>query len=210
MSLQQFHDVRFPMAIAFGAVGGPERRTQILELASGGEHRNAVWSGSRRRFDVGGAIQSLDELHDIVAFFEARRGPLHGFRFRDFTDDRSGSPDQALSALDQTLGTGDGVQAEFPLVKMYGDVVRRILKPVPGSVVVGLDGATQSLGFQVDHATGTIVFGAPPAIGSTISAGFEFDCPVRFASDRIEASLEGVGTGRIAKVELIELIEPGP
>ena len=30
-----FHDILFPLDIALGARGGPERRTQIVELASG-------------------------------------------------------------------------------------------------------------------------------------------------------------------------------
>ncbi|MEO0816950.1 MAG: DUF2460 domain-containing protein [Pseudomonadota bacterium] len=208
MSLQDFQEVRFPLAIAFGAVGGPERRTQIVELASGGEQRNGVWAGSRRRFDVGGAIQTLDELHDVIAFFEARRGALHGFRFRDFTDDRSCSPDQEPTAFDQTIGNGDGTQTEFPLTKTYGGVVRRILKPVPGTILVGLDGNYFSTGWAVDTALGVVQFDVPPEAGVSVTAGFEFDCPVRFASDRIEASLEGVSTGRIAKVELIELVDP--
>ncbi|MEL6956345.1 MAG: DUF2460 domain-containing protein [Pseudomonadota bacterium] len=206
MSLKEFHEVRFPLAVAFGAVGGPERRTEIVTLASGAEHRNAVWAGSRRRFDVGGAIQTLDELHDVLAFFEARRGPLHGFRFRDFTDDRSCSPDQSMSALDQVLGVGDGVRTSFQLIKRYGDVVRLILKPVFGTVTVALDGTTLAMGWSVDVATGLLEFDTPPAPDVEITAGFEFDCPVRFASDRIEASVEGVSSGRIAKVELIELL----
>lgn len=209
MSLDQFHEVRFPLAVAFGAVGGPERRTQILELASGREHRNAVWARSRRRFDVGGAIQTLDELHDVIAFFEARRGPLHGFRFRDFTDDRSCRPDETPSAFDQVIGTGDGTRTLFQLAKAYGDVARPVLKPVAGTVLVGLDGAVRDNGFFIDATTGIVTFDTPPLAGSTISAGFEFDCPVRFASDRIEASVEGVGSGRIAKVELIEIIGGG-
>jgi len=206
MSLQEFHEVRFPLAVAFGAVGGPERRTEIVTLASGAEHRNSVWAGSRRRFDVGGAIQTLDELHDVLAFFEARRGPLHGFRFRDFTDDRSCSPDQSVSALDQVLGVGDGVRTSFQLIKRYGDVVRFILKPVPGTVAVALDGTTSATDWSVDAATGLLELDTPPAPDVEITAGFEFDCPVRFASDRIEASVEGISSGRIAKVELIELL----
>ncbi|MEL7127933.1 MAG: DUF2460 domain-containing protein, partial [Pseudomonadota bacterium] len=42
MSLSEFHDVQLPMAFAFGASGGPERRTDIVALASGGEARNAT------------------------------------------------------------------------------------------------------------------------------------------------------------------------
>jgi uncharacterized protein (TIGR02217 family) len=35
-----FHEVRFPDAISRGARGGPERRTQVVELASGDAESN--------------------------------------------------------------------------------------------------------------------------------------------------------------------------
>ncbi len=47
-----FHNIRFPDNISRGARGGPERRTQIVTLASGDEERNASWANSRRRYDV--------------------------------------------------------------------------------------------------------------------------------------------------------------
>ena len=204
--LSEYHEVRFPLALAFGAIGGPERRTDIVELASGQEVRNAVWAGARRRWDIGSAVQSLDELNLLIGFFEARRGPLHGFRFRDFADDRSGLPEQPVSAMDQVLGEGDGVTTAFQLTKRYGETVRPILKPVDGTVVIAIDDTVQPSGYTVDLSTGRVEFDTAPAQGATITAGFEFDCPVRFDSDRIEASLEGFGAGRIVNAKLIELV----
>lgn len=206
MSLANFHDVRFPLALAFGALGGPERRTEIVELASGAEVRNALWAGSRRRWDVGGAISTLDELNALIAFFEARRGPLHGFRFRDFADDRSCPPEQAVSPLDQSLGTGDGTTTAFALTKRYGDVERRILKPVAGTLRVAVDGVEAVAGFSLDTSAGTVSFDTAPPAGASLTAGFQFDCPARFAEDRIEASLEAFGAGRIVSIQIVELI----
>lgn len=205
MSLAGFHEVRFPMSLGFGAVGGPERRTEIVRLASGHEHRNAVWDGSRRRWEIGSAVQSLDQVHALIAFFEARRGPLYGFRFRDFMDDRSCAPEQAVSPVDQDLGVGDGVERIFQLSKTYGDVRRLILKPVEGTVRVAVDGVEMADGFEVDHATGEVSFATAPGGSALLTAGFRFDCPARFESDRIEASLEGFGAGRMVSVTLVEL-----
>lgn len=207
MSSDAFHDVRFPLAIAFGAVGGPERRTDIIQLASGAEHRNSPWAGSRRRWDVGGAVQTLDELNAVVAFFEARCGPLHGFRFRDFVDDRSCSPEQEISATDQAIGAGDGSRAAFQLVKHYGGKIRTINKPVEGTVRIAVDGIETSDGFSVDHLTGLVTFDSAPQSGAAITAGFQFDCAARFDSERIEASLEGFGAGRLINIKLVELLE---
>jgi hypothetical protein len=79
-----FHEVRFPDNISRGARGGPERRTQVVELASGDEERNASWANSRRRYDVAYGIRRADDLAAVVAFFEARNGRLHGFRYKDW------------------------------------------------------------------------------------------------------------------------------
>jgi uncharacterized protein (TIGR02217 family) len=87
-----FYEVRFPTAIAFGSSGGPERKTEIVALASGFEERNAVWANSRRRYDAGYGVKSLDDVHTVIAFFEARMGRLHGFRFKDFSDFKSCAP----------------------------------------------------------------------------------------------------------------------
>ncbi len=87
-----FHEVRFPDNISRGARGGPERRTQIVELASGDEERNASWANSRRRYDVAYGIRRADDLAAVVAFFEARNGRLHGFRFKDWGDYKSCLP----------------------------------------------------------------------------------------------------------------------
>lgn len=205
MSLSEFHEVRLPLTLAFGAQGGPERRTEVVALASGGEARNAVWSGSRRRWDLSGAITKLDELHDLVSFFEARLGRLHGFRFRDVVDDRSARVGEVVSASDQVLGLGDGEREVFDLVKHYGDSARRIHKPVAGSVRVAVDGA--EIGdVVVSSVSGTVRFSAPPAEGTLVTAGFLFDVPVRFDTDRLDTSLEAFGAGRAAQVPIVELL----
>jgi len=139
-----FHEVRFPLDIGLGRRGGPVRRTDIVTLASGREHRNSRWAQSRRRYDAGLGVRSLDALHAVIAFFEERRGRLVGFRFRDRADWRSGPPSRAPTSLDQPIGTGDGTTRQFQLVKTYGtghDPYRRVIaKPDGTTVRVALDG----------------------------------------------------------------------
>jgi len=205
MSLSSFHEVRLPLALAFGAQGGPERHTDIVALASGGEARNAVWAGSRRRWELGGAITKIDALHELVAFFEARRGRLHGFRYRDVVDDRSVRPGEGVSATDQTLGLGDGSKTIFELVKAYGDTQRRIFKPVPGTVRAAVDGQ-EIPDAIISSADGTVRFQDAPIQGAIVTAGFLFDVPVRFDTDQLETSLEAFGAGRAGQVPIIELL----
>ena len=205
-----FHEVRLPVRLAFGSTGGVERRTEIVTLGSGFERRSTPWAQGRRRYLIGASLRALDDMAALTAFFEARRGRLYGFRFRDFADFKSCVPSGAVGAQDQTLGVGDGIRADFPLTKRYGDGAdapeRLISKPVEGTVRVGLDGVeVDPSAFETDPATGVVTFHNPPAAGATVAAGFEFDVPVRFDADRIEVTLESFAAGRVAAVPLIEV-----
>jgi uncharacterized protein (TIGR02217 family) len=198
-----FHEVSLPAALALAASGGPERRVEIIPLASGGEVRNAVWQGSRRRWDIGTALSRLEHLELVTHFFEARGGPLCGFRFRDPFDHASASPGAALSMLDQALGEGDGETSRFPLVKAYGSYRRRIFKPVSASVRAAVNGVEQPV---TVNSLGEITFADAPPAGAAVSAGFKFDTPVRFDTDRLDISREAFGAGRIIRIPLIELV----
>ena len=204
-----FHEVRFPDNISRGARGGPERRTQIVELASGDEERNASWANSRRRYDISYGIRRADDLDAVVAFFEARNGRLHGFRFKDWGDHKSCKPSEVPSATNQLIGTGDGSQTTFQLVKRYASGsqtwVRAITKPVSGTISISLGGISQPSGWTVDPATGVVSFATPPAAGVTVRAGFEFDVPVRFDSDTLDVTLDIERLGSITSIPLLEI-----
>lgn len=200
-----FDEVSLPLPFALGASGGPERRVDIVALASGREARNTPWAHGRRRYDIGGGIRSLDELHELIAFFEARRGRLRGFRFRDPFDWKSCAPSAAIGPLDQGIGEGDGEKAVFQLSKAYGDYQRTITKPIPGSVRVALDGE-ETAAFAVNTAEGLITFEDPPELGVLITAGFLFDTPVRFDMDRLDLSLDAFAAGRVLSAPLIEIL----
>jgi len=199
-----FHEVRLPARLAFGSTGGVERRTQITTLASGFERRSTPWAEGRRRYLIGAGLRSLDDMAALTAFFEARRGRLYGFRFRDFADFKSCAPGEAVAAADQRIGAGDGTRRGFGLCKAYGDHERRIRKPVEGSVRVAV-GGVETTGFMVDAATGEVTLTAAPALGTVVTAGFVFDTPVRFDADRIEVTLESFGAGRMVAMPLIEV-----
>ena len=208
-----FHEVRFPTAISFGASGGPERRTDIVALGSGHEERNSRWADSRRHYNAGYGIKTLDQLHEAISFFEERRGQLYGFRWRDPMDWKSCPPQSAPSDTDQVVATGDGVTTAFQLVKRYGQAhapwSREITKPVVGSTVVAVDGVSQVIGtdVSVDVASGQLTFssGAIPASGATITAGFEFDVPVRFDTDRLDVNVQGFRHGAIPALPIVEI-----
>lgn len=212
--MSDFHDIRFPLDIARGARGGPERLTQIVALASGREVRNSRWAHSRRRYDAGFGIRTLDALAEVVAFFEERRGRLHGFRWRDQLDWKSCPPSQTPSPTDQTIGIGDGTTRSFQLSKDYGsgiaDYRRPITRPWAGEVLVAVDGVTQPQPGNVacDASTGVVTFALAhtPAAGAAVTAGFLFDVPVRFDIDAIEVDLSAFEAGEIPKIPIIEIM----
>lgn len=204
-----FHEIRFPDSISRGAKGGPERRTRIVELASGDEERNASWANSRRRYDVSYGVRRADDLAAVVAFFEARDGRLHAFRFKDWSDYKSCLPSAAPAPTDQIIGTGNGSITTFALTKTYASGVqswaRAILKPVAGTVTVSLNGVAHGSGWSVNTSTGIVTFAVPPTTGAVIRAGFEFDVPVRFDTDELPVTLDIERTGSIPSIPLIEV-----
>lgn len=207
----QFHDVRFPAKLSFGSVGGPERRTDVVAISNGFEERNAPWAHSRRRYDAGVGIRSLDDVDAMIAFFEARFGQLYAFRWKDWSDYRSCKPSVEITAFDQDLGQGDGNQVDFQITKTYQSgnhtYVRPISKPVLATVKVAVGSVEQqdSFDYSVDPATGMIRFTVPPQVGVPVSAGFEFDVPVRFDTNSIQTSVASFQAGEIPTVPIIEV-----
>jgi uncharacterized protein (TIGR02217 family) len=211
--LSSFHDVRFPLGVSFGSTGGPERRNEIVSLTSGREKRNARFSQSRHHYDAGTGVRSLADLHDVLVFFEARRGSLHAFRFHDPFDMKSCRPEEAVSAADQAIGGGDGTRTRFALAKTYGegeDAYRRLIaRPVLETLRVAVDGMEKATpaDWSFDFATGEVVFepGSVPGAGDAVTAGYEFDVPVRFDTERIEISLTAFKAGQIPSIPLVEV-----
>lgn len=206
-----FHEIRFPASLSFGSVGGPERLTEIVTLANGYEERNSPWADSRRRYDAGLGMRSLADIDALIAFFEARRGQLFGFRWKDWSDYRSSGSAAEPDFEDQVIGIGDGQERVFQMAKTYRSgsesYRREIRKPVLGTVTVGLQGDRQTEGvdFSVDATTGRVTFVAAPAPGATVTAGFEFDVPVRFDTDSIRTSVASFKAGEIPNVPVVEV-----
>lgn len=206
-----FHEIRFPASLSFGSLGGPERRTEIVTLANGHEERNTPWAQARRRYDAGLGLRSLDDVERLIAFFEARQGMLHGFRWKDWADFKTCPASRSVTALDQSLGYGDGATTAFQLAKSYRsgswETTRFITKPVSGTVRVAVAGTEvgEGVAWTVEPDTGRVLFVDPPAVGAEITVGFEFDVPVRFDTDLIQVSVASFQAGDVPKVPVIEV-----
>jgi uncharacterized protein (TIGR02217 family) len=206
-----FHPIRFPLDIALGAHGGPERLTDIVTLSSGAEQRNSRWANSRRRYNAGYGVKSRADMQAVLAFFEERRGRFHSFLWRDGLDQSSNGGDGTPTPTDQVIGAGDGTTTAFQLSKTYGasfdPYIRPITKPVAGSVRVAVDGTELTTGFSVDVLTGLVTLAAAPAVGEAVTAGFLFDVPVRFDIDRLDIELTNFDAANAPSIPLIEVRE---
>ncbi len=208
-----FHDIRFPVEISLGTVGGPERAIEIVELANGHEIRSSKQAHSRRRYAAGFGVKTYAQLYDIIEFYEARQGKLNAFRWKDWSDYQSCAPGRFVHFTDQIIGFGDDQKRVFQLCKTYRsgaqEVKRIITKPVAETVVVGIDQSRCVAGedYELDARNGRIEFLAPPKSGAYVLAGFEFDVPVRFDCDQLEINLSHFEAGEIPNIPIIEIRE---
>lgn len=208
--MADFHEVQFPTSISRGSSGGPRRRTDIVTLRSGYEERNSVWADSRREYDAGLGVRDINDLHEVLEFFEARLGRLYGFRWKDWADYKSCAPNRQVSRDDQTIGTGDGVETQFQLIKAYTSgpttYTRTVKKPVSGTVLVEVNGSLVSgANYSVNTETGIITFNSAPANTHVIKAGYEFDVPVRFTNDHIDVTVDLFSAGQVPQINVIEV-----
>ncbi len=221
-----FHEVRFPDDISYGSSGGPGYSTFIQSVDSGAEERISRWSQARHQYDVSYGIHNYTELAAVRTFLHARLGAAFGFRFKDYLDSTS-TVDGIAPELDGgttpanddvEIGVGDGSQTQFQLIKKYtsGPVakIRTITKPVAGTVLIAVNGVAQveSVDFTFDTTTGIVTFTVAPPLDDSVTAGFQFDVPVRFTSSidsLLSVNAESFGLGGIDSIPLVEIIDEG-
>lgn len=194
-----FDDVRLPEEVERGASGGPRFQTSITVLATGREQRNVDWASQRAKWEIAYGIQRKTDFMDVVAFFYTRQGRARGFRFKDWSD---------FEGISEQLGTGNGTQQDFQLVKNYSSIVtysRKITRPVTGTISVTLDG-TPTAAWSL-QPLGIIRFTVAPTAGQIVRASFQFDVPVRFDTDELEINLETFDAASIRSLSIVELRE---
>lgn len=213
--MAEFHEVLFPPQISYGSSGGPRFKTTIFTADSGHEQRNIDWSQVRGEWDVAHAMRDLvgDEqlvsIEELNAFFMARNGRMHGFRFRDPGD---------CTLKNERIGTGDGSTRTFAVTKTYksfqpdsgsyNTYVRKVRKiewdSIPLMKVGGID--VSAFNYEVDHDNATITFLAAPDDGASIviPRGV-FHIPVRFDTDHCDVSADFWNTASWPSIPIIEI-----
>lgn len=189
---------------AYGWEGGGEFLTEIVELASGRERRNAKWSTVRHKYRLPFRNIGKDAYRAIKSHHLVCRGRLHAFRYKDPLDHE---------ATSEIFGTGDGVTTVFQLAKLSevdGIVYRReVFAVVAATITVNGVAAAPT----VDLRRGTVTFAAAPAAAAVLRWTGTFDVWVRFDQDYLPFSLDNArGDERFmnGSVDLIELPPPAP
>ena len=185
-----FHNVSLPDDFQYASTFGAGFATVTQETASGHEFRIARQAQPRHRYRLRKALQSQTEAAALKQFGIGRRGALHTWRLKDWSDYSSASDGvSAQTNLDCVLGTGDGTETQFQLSKTYdatgtSPYVRTITLPVSSSTLVAVAGVskTEGVDYTVSEPGGVITFGSAPTAGQVVTAGFTFDVPVRFES----------------------------
>ena len=199
---------RFPDDISYGSTGGPTWATDVLTVKSGFESRNINWEQARYSYNAAMGVRDQTQLDDLIAWFNVCKGRGHSFRFRDWTDYTSCALGQTPDFDDQNIGIGDNTETQFQLIKIYTQgaytTEREIRKPTASTVTVGINGVKQTSGWSVDTTTGIVTFTSPPAAAAVITAGYEFDVPVRFDTDSLPISIDYYQTGSLT-VPIIEI-----
>ena len=211
-------DTRFPLSLSTGATISHEFQTLITRVDNGFETRNPRWNTSLRSYTLRTA-RSLQDLETMRAFFVVMRGRQRSFRFKDFSEYTSSSwgtsdvTPNAITPLDQNIGTGDGVTAAFQIRKQYtvaGNTINRnITKPISGTVRISVAGSELVAGeptdFVVDYTTGIVTLASVPTNGQAVTAGFEFDVPVRFDTDILAAQFVSTFELEVPQIVLREV-----
>lgn len=204
-----FHDIRFPDSIAQGAQIIPGFNTSVILSSGGQEQRLANWAMPRRRYNVGTGLQRRSDTAALLAFFLARQGRLHSFRFKDWSD---------YQMARATIGTTNGALATYQIAKPYVSgpttVTRPITRPVSGTVRCWVNAVERTLGvgatgFQVNLATGVVTIGATLAAttGQAVEVQCDFDVPARFDSDEIALTQRSHEIGEWPDVPVVEIRE---
>lgn len=195
-----FHDVRLPDDVEQGATGGPSFQTTVIPLSSGAEQRNIDWSEARHDWELAYGVQTHVDFAATRAFFFARRGKAHTFRFKDWSD---------YYMDDEVQGIGNGVNAIFQLIKTYegngpDPYRRRITRPLTATVEWRVDGIIVAAAAQ---PLGIYVLSPVPADGAVVTASCEFDLCVRFNVDKFNLMLDLENAGSIGSLPVIEVRE---
>lgn len=202
--------------VVYGSSFSESFAVDKVRTANGSEFSRLRHPYPIRRFRLSCREPLADVWADVMNLWYRAYGTHAGFRlqaFDDYTSTANGR--SAPTMLDQTLPRiSAGV---YQLIKEYGKdkvglagigrPLRTIWKPVSGSLLVAVNGVAKVSGVSCDWTTGRLTLTPAPVLTDSVTAGFEFDHPVRFDTD-LEIGQDYPAVRMIERMELVELVSP--
>lgn len=151
----------------------------LLESASGKDATLALWSFPKYQYKLSYAFlndATTTDLKTIIGFFNSRLARYDSWLYQD--------PGDQTSATQQNIGTGNGSNKAFQLVRVYGGFVEPI-QNVNGNPLIYVNGVLKTL--TTDYTvgpTGIITFVSAPGNGLAVTATFNFYWRCRFLQDQ--------------------------
>jgi uncharacterized protein (TIGR02217 family) len=214
--MAEFVDIYLPEKVrGVGFFASPRFKTTIQVNAGGGERANQEWEHPLHKFFTPEGVREWSVVQELKDHWLITAGPFKHFPLRDPMDFASCAlvrPNTAptVSMTDQHIGFGDGFTDSYQLVKTYSrggeTYTRNITLPVLSTVLVAIDGVlVDDADYTVSRPGGVISFDVPPEDGVTITAGFLFDCRVRFENDEVfEGIMRAIKQAGFAELTFIE------
>ena len=209
-----FHEVRFPGR----AVGRLERRAGAAhrdrhaeQRLRGAQHALGAFAAALRRRARGALARRPGGGHRVLrgAARAALRLSLEGLDRLQVLRALGGAVGDATRRSGRATAARHGVRAGQDLcARGRRPMCGRSRSRSPGTVRVAVGGVALVERHATSRSitpTGQVTFAAAPAAGAVVTAGFEFDVPVRFDTDRITASLAGFAAGEIPSIPVVEV-----
>lgn len=192
-----FFEQQFDPRLSFGARGGPVWSTTIARGRAGHRSVNQNWSAPLHRYNVAHAVKTNADFEAVRAFFYVVAGAFDGFRFKDWSDFEATRDNTALA-----LVSGTTWQMQRKYVVGSRTYLRTISKPCasPAPVIWRLrSGAWSTVTptgspSPIDYVNGRVGISGH-AGGDTYAWVGQFDVPVAFTSDTMEAEIVDTGDG---------------
>lgn len=159
--------------------------SEVIESLSGKETAIAYQANPRwewtLRFEF--LRQARGEFSSLAGFFNRMKGPFDTFLFTDEDD---------FEVTSQVIGSGTSVQADFQLVRTFGQFTEPVLAPnaVTGVFFDGtlIDPSNYTVSAYGSDNPGVITFSVLPGAGVSVSVNMTYYWPCRFVDQNMSFS----------------------
>ncbi len=198
--MKEHHEIRLPEFLSPFLSCSYGYDSTIITSISGRDSVRNNSSVPQRFYKISNARINSLQMEELVAFFTCRKGPLHSFRLKDYTD---------FFVADQFIFGYENQAEKFQLFKSYNDLINPYVRPIalPLIETVKLRSETREIPWSYDIETKEIILRDNLEMEQNLFASFEFDTKVRFITDKIEYSYCPDGSIALKEINIKEVFD---